>query len=367
MVITGIFATYPAVLVPTLLLAGGLSDVVGRRRVMLGSILLIAISAILFAAAPNVWFLFAGRALQGIGAGLAMGTASAALVENNVSDNHRLPSSVATVATSTGLAAALAITGTLAQFLTPQTLWSYVLLLVLAAATLVAVALTRDDRPHGAPRWRPRAPRLPSNIRLNFAISSLAVSLAYCSGAIFLSLGAHLIHQFVNTDSLLVTGGLLAVSAAAIGATGLLLHRVPAHTALWIGTVLTLVGLALMAAIPVAGSLWLFLAWCVVGGVAYSFAFTGGLGLINRATPAPHRGATLSMVYLVAYLLQAVTAVGVGSLATVHGLEVAITLAAVVLAVLCLVMLALLVIEPRRAARTVLPVADPTVGAHGSV
>ena len=52
-----------------------------------------------------------------------------------------------------------------------------------------------------------------------------------------------------------------------------------------------------------------FVAMAVIFGVAYSFAFTGGLGLVNRAAPAHHRGATLSLLYLFAYLLQALTAV----------------------------------------------------------
>ncbi len=89
-----------------------------------------------------------------------------------------------------------------------------------------------------------------------------------------------------------------------------------------------------MAWSAASGSLGLFLAWCVVGGAGYSFAFSGGLALVTRVAPGAHRGATLSLVYLVAYLLQASTAVGAGALATALGLGPAIDVMAPILALL---------------------------------
>src|SRR4051812_22517652 len=110
-VTTAVFGTYPLTLLLVLLVFGGLSDAVGRRRAMMLGIALIAASAIVFAVAPNVWLLFAGRVLQGAGTGLALGAASAALVENNVSRNPRFPSSLATASTAAGLTLALVVSG----------------------------------------------------------------------------------------------------------------------------------------------------------------------------------------------------------------------------------------------------------------
>ena len=108
-VTTAVFGTYPLALIVVLVLFGGFSDAVGRRRAMLMGVALIAASAIVFALAPDVGFLFAGRVLQGAGTGLALGAASAALVEHNVSSNARFASSMATVSTSTGLTLALVV------------------------------------------------------------------------------------------------------------------------------------------------------------------------------------------------------------------------------------------------------------------
>src|ERR1700712_1201513 len=74
-VITTIFATYPVVLLVGLLVFGNISDSIGRRRAMLIGISLILFSGLIFAFAPNVVWLYAGRALQGIGTAFALGAA----------------------------------------------------------------------------------------------------------------------------------------------------------------------------------------------------------------------------------------------------------------------------------------------------
>lgn len=352
-VTTAVFGTYPLALIVTLVLFGGLSDIIGRRRAMMIGLALIAVSAVVFAVAAGVGFLFVGRVLQGAGTGLALSAASAALVEHNVSSNPRFASSLATVATSTGLTLALVVSGALAQLVPLPLVVSYVVLLVLGLGAVIALWATPDDRPTAGRRWRPQPLRVPAGIRRVFVIATLSVSIAYCVGAIFLSLGAQMVRQFAHTSDMLVVGGLLGASSLAIGATALLLSRVPAQVAVWVGASLSILSLALMAAVAATGSIALFLIWCLLGGVAYSFAFTGGLGLINRAAPVLHRGATLSLLYLFAYLLQALTAIGAGALATALGLGPAVDIMAPVLGLLCIALLVMAIVDTvivRRAA-----------------
>ena len=118
--------------------------------------------------------------------------------------------------------------------------------------------------------------------------------------------------------------------------TALLLSRVPAHMAVWTGRapVARRAARSWPRSPPPDRSRCSSCGACV-GGVAYSFAFTGGLGLINRAAPTHHRGATLSLLYLFAYLLQALTAIGAGALATALGLGTAVDIMAPVLGLLC--------------------------------
>lgn len=350
-VVTSVFATYQLALIVVLPLFGNLSDLFGRRRIMIAGVALIGVSALVFAFAPDVGFLFVGRVLQGAGAGLAMGAATASLIENNTTRSARFASTTATVATAAGLTLALLISGLFAEYLPLPLLWSYIVLLALSAASIAALLAAPDDRPTQAGRWRPQAPFVPTGIRIGFAIATLSVSLAYCVGAIFLSLGAHMIDQFTHTDNTALVGLLLAASSAFIGITGLFLAPFPARSLIWAGTVLTVVSLALMAAASAFQSVPLFLAWCVVGGIAYALAFTGGLGLINRLAPAHHRGSTLSFLYLISYALQAATAIGVGAVATTMSLRTAVGAAAIAIAALSVAVAVLLIVGRGRSDR----------------
>lgn len=346
-VVTAVFATYQLAIIVVLPLFGGLSDQLGRRRVMIIGLALIAGSAVLFAVAPHVGFLFAGRVLQGAGTGLAMGAATASLVENNITSNPRIASTLATVSTATGLTLALLLSGVFARFLPLPLFWSYIVLLGLAICSIIALVRSPDDRPAEAPRWRPQVVGVVPGTRLAFAIATISVTLAYCVGAIMLSLGAHMIRQFTQTEDAFVTGLLLGGSAAAIGVTALLLSRMSVQVSVIVGALLSAGSLTLMVLAAVTGSIGVFFAWSLVGGVAYSFAFSGGLGVMNRAAPDEHRGATLSLLYLVAYFLQGAVAVGVGIAATVSSLSMAVAGASVFLGVLCAAVLVLMLIARR--------------------
>jgi MFS family permease len=343
-VTTAVFGLYPLSLLIVLFFFGSLSDTIGRRRAMLYGVTLIAASALVFAVAPNVGFLFIGRALQGIGTGLAIGAASASLVEHDFTGNPRFASVLTTVSTATGLTAALVVSGLLAQIAPLPLVTSFGVLFALAVVTFGLVLRTPRDAP-ATTRWSFRTPRLPRGMLRTFVLATLSVSVAYSVGAIFLSLGAGMARQFTGTTDLFVVGVLLGVSSLTIGVTALALSRVPAHTAVVVGALVSIGGLGLMALTSATGSIGLLLAWCLVGGVGYSFAFTGGLGLINRAAPLRHRGATLSLLYLFSYLAQALAAIGAGALATSLGLQAAVEIAAPLLGALCIAAIVLAVLE----------------------
>lgn len=362
-VTTSIFGTYPVALLLVLLLAGGISDTIGRRRAMLIGVGLIVASAFVFAIAPNVGFLFAGRVLQGVGTGFALGAASAALVENNLSKNPRFASVLTTVSTSTGLTLVLFVSGGLAQYAPWPLQLSFWVLFVLAAGAFAVVWFMRRDNPpravgpDGRPtRWKPSGIHVPRSLVRTFIASTLGVVVAYSVGAIFLSLGSSMARDLTGTTNLLIVGALLAISSIAIGVTALLLQKVPAHVSLIAGAVISIAGLGIMELTAAQGSIMLFVVWCIVGGIGYSFVFTGGLTLLNRTASPEHRGGTLSLLYLFSYLLQAITAVVAGALATALGLNAAIDLVAPGVAVLCLALIAATTVDVaarRREARLV--------------
>jgi hypothetical protein len=74
----GIFAIYPIGVVAMLVGFGGISDQIGRRATMLAGLFASLVGALLFAVAPDAWWVFAGRGLMGIGVGLSASPSTAA-------------------------------------------------------------------------------------------------------------------------------------------------------------------------------------------------------------------------------------------------------------------------------------------------
>jgi MFS family permease len=96
LLLTLVFATYAALLVPSLLLFGRLSDRLGRRPVMLAGMAAACCGLVLFALARGTGWLFAARACQGLAVGL-IGPATAALVELEVEGPPERPALLAVV------------------------------------------------------------------------------------------------------------------------------------------------------------------------------------------------------------------------------------------------------------------------------
>ena len=78
---TGIFAVFPIAVVAMLVGFGGISDQIGRRVAMLAGLSASLVGAVLFAVAPDVRWVFAGRAFMGVGVGLSAGPSTAAILE----------------------------------------------------------------------------------------------------------------------------------------------------------------------------------------------------------------------------------------------------------------------------------------------
>src|SRR5207342_3496264 len=79
--LTLIYATYAFGVLASLLLAGGVSDDVGRRPVLLAALGALMASSVLFMVAGSAAWLFVARGLQGLATGAALSAASAALLD----------------------------------------------------------------------------------------------------------------------------------------------------------------------------------------------------------------------------------------------------------------------------------------------
>ncbi|MGI5487114.1 MFS transporter [Microtetraspora malaysiensis] len=154
LVVTPIFAAYVAVLIPSLLVAGPVSDALGRRSVLLPAVVVAALGSLVFALATSTGWLFAARALQGLALGAASGSLTAALTELEPVGNRRKAALVSTVASVGGLGLGPVLAGLLAQYAPAPD----VLPFVVEIALLVPAACSSSPEratPHRPPRRRP--------------------------------------------------------------------------------------------------------------------------------------------------------------------------------------------------------------------
>ncbi|WP_106815650.1 MFS transporter [Microbacterium timonense] len=353
---TAIFAIYPITLVVFLLVFGQVSDYIGRRNAMLIGVAGMFLGVLLFALAPSVGWVFAGRALVGAGVGLALAPATAAAVEFSRKGQEGRASSTTTAATAVGLSLATIIGGGLIQYAPlPLYLDFWVLLGVVGVVLVLVFLLPRTPANVAQGRWRPRPITIPRGIRLLYAASAASVTAAYAFGSVFLALGADIAQDLIGSQDVFVTGVVLAIMSVIIGITAIVTRRIAPRVLVLTGAVITMADLVLLEAAAQLHSLPLFMVTTVFSGAGYGLLFSGGLGLIATHAPAHHRGGTIAAVYLVAYVIQGAVALGLGAVATAAGLGTALAVGAgaiSALAVLVLVLGTILSRSMRREART---------------
>jgi MFS family permease len=321
-VLTLVYATYAFGVLAALLLAGRISDEVGRRPVLLVSLGTLIATSVLFMLADSVAWLFVARGLQGLATGLALGAASAALLDLHP---RRDPSGAGLangVASAGGLGLGILVSAALVQLLPAPRVLPYVVLLVLFAVAFVGALLMPEpvaDR--SRPRLTPQRPSVPTSVRRPFLLAGLAVLSSWSVGGLFLSLGPQLSASLFHTTNHLVTG----ISIFVLAACGSLAQLAFGRRAPWAGAAAGSVALAAGTAIIVAAastdSAALLLVGSVIGGAGFGVAFLGALRALSAAIPPEHRAAVMSAFYVVAYMSLSIPAVLAGVGVAPLGLE----------------------------------------------
>src|ERR1700730_13906545 len=136
--LTVIFAVYVFALMASLLTVGRLSDYIGRRVVLAGSLVVEAAAMALFLEADGVVWLVFARIVQGFATGAAIGVLGAYLLDLQPRDRLRLGSLVNTAAPTFGLGFGAVLTGVLVQYAPHPTRLIFAILTSLFVALALA-------------------------------------------------------------------------------------------------------------------------------------------------------------------------------------------------------------------------------------
>ncbi|MFJ5550068.1 MFS transporter [Streptomyces sp. NPDC093225] len=321
--VTLVYAVYAFGVMGVLLLAGNVSDAVGRRPTLLWGLGFAAASAVCFLSADAVGWLYAGRLLSGLSAGLFTGAATAYVMELAPPGGRTRATFVATAANMGGLGCGPLLAGLLAEYAAePLVLPFAVHLALVAVSALVLVRLPEtvaDRRPLAT--VRPEGLALPPQVRVVFPPAAIASFAGFALFGVFASVSPAFLARYLGVDNHAVSGLVVALAFFASTAGQLAVDRVGVARSLPVGCVVLFAGLLLLAAALYTDLLALVVLSALVGGVGQGLTFRAALAAVAAAAPADRRAAVISTLFVVAYTGISVPVIGVGLLADVLDLE----------------------------------------------
>lgn len=157
LVTTVVFAAYAVGVTTALLVFGSWSDQLGRRPMLQAGLALSGLSAIVFLLAGDLGWLFVGRVLSGLSAGVFTGTATATIVDLAPDHGKARASLIAAAVNMGGLGAGPLLAGILAQYAPlPRSVCFVVDLALVVMAVLGVQAVAEPVRRAGTPHLRPQ-------------------------------------------------------------------------------------------------------------------------------------------------------------------------------------------------------------------
>jgi MFS family permease len=348
---TIVFAVYAFAALGAVLVSGKVSDVIGRKPVLLGAIAALIVGLGVFLVADNMALLLVARAIHGAAVGSIVVAAAAALLD--LRPAHGLRSGqLSGVSFNIGMTVAIVGSSVLAQYAPHPLRTPYAVVAVVCV--IVGAAMVALREPHTARSAGPiriTKPAVPPEIRSDFWFSALGAMASWSVLGVLLSLYPSLAAHQTHIDNLMFAGGVVGVTAFAAALAQLAATRVPARRAAIIGDV----GMAvtLIATVPVllTHSWPLVFAAAALLGAAFGLGFGGSLRHLSAVVPADKRGETMSAFYVFAYTAMAIPTILAGWAATRWPLDEVFPWFAGIVAVACLAAAVVGMFNSREAAR----------------
>lgn len=317
--VTVVFAVYAGGVLLALLLFGELSDVIGRRRVLLLGLGFALISAVVFLNAHHLALLLTGRLLSGLSAGLFTATATAALLELAGDREGQRASLVSTVATMGGLGAGPILAGVLAESTTQPLIAPFAAHFALAAAVTAGLWFIPETAP--AVGWHRRivsAPSVPRELRRLFAPATTAGFSGFAVLGLFTAVAPAFLVTLLDLSNLALVGAVVSTVfiASAIG-------QIVLRGSLGIGCALLALSLAVLAGALALESLMILLVAAVLAGLGQGLCFRVGLAALAVRAKTDQRARVSSAYFVAAYVGTSLPVVGAGLAADAFGLRAA--------------------------------------------
>ncbi|NNG34674.1 MFS transporter [Nakamurella aerolata] len=303
--ITLIFAAYGFGVMAGLYLAGHLSDYLGRRRVIVASVLLQLVATAIFLFSKDTAALLVARFICGVGIGALTSTATAQLTELRSTaapgEPPRFAATVATVVNMGGLSLGPLVGGVLTQWLPSPLTLPFAVFGVLLLAVVLVVLVVPETVERSKRRYRPQRVAVAPHHRGEFVAAALAAAAAFSVMGFFTALTATLLGGVMHIDSRFAIGVTVFALMASCAASQVLFARMAPRPKIRWGMALMTAGLVLVALGGLTASFAVFVVSAVVAGAGVGLVFTSAIAAAGRMADPGRRGETIAGMFLAAY------------------------------------------------------------------
>ncbi|MHC5257668.1 MFS transporter [Streptomyces sp. UC4497] len=323
--LTVIYATFPVVSAPVLVLCGPIYDRFGARPLLRLSVILAMCASACLAVAGGAGWLLAGRAVQGLALAAATVAGTGLIVQHAIPGQRSRASLVASLAFVAGTAAGPVGSGVLAQYSSAPLIVPYVLVLALLLVgwcQLLSVAPSRAD---GGRQWRLQRPRVPHGIRFNFLTASAVGVLAWTVASIFLALVPSVVTRSLQTGNLALVGGVISTVMICSLLAQLVFRHWSASRAQMVGVTALIAALLALGGLGDSDSLGVLVLPALCAGVGHGLGYRGATASVDAIAPPGSRGAVSGVLYMCCYLAAGLPAVAVGLMTLWCPFEVAVS------------------------------------------
>lgn len=326
--LTGIFAIYVLGVIAMLPTAGPLSDLVGRRQMMIPGMVFTVLAGLVFAAATDLYWLALGRFLTGVGTGVVTGAATAALVELDARGNRARAGTISALTLTAGATAGPLFSSLALRWLPAATITPFLLVTVLALVTIVLLLKVSWPEPVGQGRqgfrlreWRPQRLSVPQEIIGGFMIAGAAVALTWSTGSLYASLGPSLAADLAGVRDRSLAGLYAAAFQLVGGMAQFAFRQQPARLVMTLGPGVLASGMVVSVCGVFFASPALFMFGTLTTALGSGATSVGSVAIVSLLAPDGRRGEVVSAFYMVAYLTMASVVLGMGAASDWLGLK----------------------------------------------
>ena len=300
--ITLLFATYTVTVVPTMLIAGNLSDVLGRKRLILPGMATITAASLVFAFTTSLPMLFVGRVLQGLAIGMFLGVGTAFVVDHAKPDQRAKAAQLAGLGFRLGFGLGPGLAGLMAQYMSDPLHRPYkghALLMIIGIAAILAAPETLKRRRGAKLQIRVGVPE--GQFRGFATFLAPAAFLMSFLDATLLSLAPLYMADTLHVRNIALFGLVGFLVLAAGGFTPLVFRTLEPRRAVMAGVCASTVFSLLIVAASAFDTAVLVIVAAAVIGFTNGLILQGATSIAGIVVPIEERGKLVSALYMCAY------------------------------------------------------------------